>query len=128
MRRLLGPLTRVAGREPEHGAASHMTLMRRWAACATGDDPAQCAAIPRQPFAASSVYVADRGPRGRPARLRAGGRHGRDAAVRRLRRRGLARAPDATAFVHRDVRFSVQILRYAPIGTAVRRRRPRARG
>jgi hypothetical protein len=27
----------------------------------------------------------------------------------------------ATAFVHRDVRFSVQILSYAPLGTARRR-------
>jgi FAD/FMN-containing dehydrogenase len=34
---------------------------------------------------------------------------------------------DATAFVHRDVRFSVQILSYAPIATARRRvRRARA--
>ena len=34
--------------------------------------------------------------------------------------------PDATAFVHRDVRFSVQILSYAPLPTA-RRRVRRAR-
>ena len=34
---------------------------------------------------------------------------------------------DATAFVHRDVRFSVQILSYSPIGTARGRvRRARA--
>ena len=37
-------------------------------------------------------------------------------------------APDATAFVHRDVRFSVQILSYTSIGTArARVRRARRR-
>ncbi|HYI19997.1 MAG TPA: FAD-binding oxidoreductase, partial [Solirubrobacteraceae bacterium] len=119
MRRLLGPLTRVAGASLSTGAASHMTLMRRWAACATQTTPAQCAALPRQPFAASSVYVTDPVPaEGRRAFARAADTGATllcDAYGGAVSRR----TPDATAFVHRDVRFSVQVLRYAAIGTAV---------
>ncbi len=118
LRALLGPLTGVAGASLRTSAASHMTLMRRWAACATGASPAQCAAIPRQPFAASSVYVADPlGAAGRRAFAQAADTGATllcDAYGGAVSRP----APDATAFVHRKVRFSVQILRYAPIATA----------
>ena len=62
MRRLLGPLTRVAGASLSTSAASHMTLLRRWAGCATGASVAQCTAIPRQSFDASSVYFAKKVP------------------------------------------------------------------
>jgi FAD/FMN-containing dehydrogenase len=118
LRALLGPLTRVAGASLRTGGASHMALMRRWAACATGSSAAECAAIPRQPFAASSVYVADP--------LRADGRRAFAAAADTgatllcdAYGGAIARpAADATAFVHRRVDFSVQILRYAPIGAA----------
>jgi FAD/FMN-containing dehydrogenase len=118
MRRLLGPLTRVAGASLSTQSASHMTLLRRWAACATGTTPAQCAALPRQAFAASSVDVAApvpaAGRRAFAAAADAGATLLCDAYGGAVSRR----APDATAFVHRDVRFSVQILRYAPIATA----------
>jgi FAD/FMN-containing dehydrogenase len=118
LRALLGPLTGVAGASLRTSAASHMTLMRRWAACATGASPAQCAAIPRQPFAASSVYVADplgaAGRRAFAAAADTGATLLCDAYGGAVSRP----APDATAFVHRDVRFSVQILRYAPIASA----------
>ncbi len=119
MRALLGPLTRVAGASLSTGAASHMTLLRRWAACATGTTAAQCAAIPRQSFAASSVYVADRLP---AAGRRAFARAADTGATLLCDAYGGAvsrPAPDATAFVHRKVRFSVQILEYAALGTAV---------
>jgi hypothetical protein len=78
-------------------------------------------------FDASSVYVARplsaRGRRAFLAAADAGATLVLDAyggAIGRV-------APDATAFVHRDVRFSVQILSYAPLPTARRRvRRARA--
>ena len=84
--------------------------------------------MPRATFDASSIYVAD-------AARRAGRRAFVDAAdtgaslvldayggaINRV-------APDATAFVHRDVRFSVQIVSYTSFATARSRvRRARAR-
>ena len=83
--------------------------------------------MPRASFDASSVYVA--------RRLAASGRRAFVAAadggatlVLDAYGGAINRVPaDATAFVHRDVRFSVQILSYGPIGAARRRvRRARA--
>ena len=59
MRALLRPLTSVSGARLTTSAASHMALLRRFAGCASGASVAQCTAIPRQPFDASSVYFAD---------------------------------------------------------------------
>jgi hypothetical protein len=118
LRALLGPLTRVAGASLRTSPASHMTLLRRWAACATGTTPAQCAVIPRQPFAASSVYVADPVPAGGRRAFAQAADTGATLLCDAYGGAVSRPAPDATAFVHREVRFSVQILRYAPIGTA----------
>jgi FAD/FMN-containing dehydrogenase len=84
--------------------------------------------VPRATFDAASVYVAER--------LRARGRRAFVAAADGGATLVLdayggainAVAPDATAFVHRDARFSVQIVSYAALGTARRRvRRARAK-
>ena len=116
--RLIAPLTRVDGATLTSAAASHMTLQRRWAGCATGASVAGCAAIPRTSFDASSIYVGARVPSaGRRAFARAADTGATllcDAyggAIARM-------APDATAFAHRDVRFSVQIVEYAPVAQA----------
>jgi len=119
MRALLGPLTRVSGARLSTSAASHMALLRRFAGCAAGASVAQCTAIARQPFDASSVYFADPVPSaGRRAFVQAA-----DAGATLLCDSyggAVSRpAPDATAFVHRKVLFSVQIAKYGPIGTAV---------
>jgi FAD/FMN-containing dehydrogenase len=119
MRALLGPLIRVSGASLSTGAASHMTLLRRWAGCATGAGVGQCTAIPRQGFDASSVYIADAVP---AAGRRAFAEAADTGATLLCDSYGGAvsrPAPDATAFVHRKVRFSVQILEYGPIATAV---------
>jgi len=99
-------------------AASHLTLQRRWAGCATGASVRDCAAIPRTSFDASSIYVAQRLP---SAGLRAFARAADTGATLLCDAYGGAiarRAPDATAFAHRKVRFSVQIVEFAPLAAA----------
>jgi FAD/FMN-containing dehydrogenase len=118
LRTLVAPLARVPGASPlTTGTAGYLALQRRWAGCADGG-LAACHAYNRTAFAASSVYVAHKLPHaGRQAFLDAaetGATLILDAyggAIRRV-------APGATAFVHRHVRFSVQILSYAPLATA----------
>jgi FAD/FMN-containing dehydrogenase len=122
LRRLAAPLARIGGASFSAGTSGFLDLQRRWAGCADGG----CGQVPRDSFDASSVYVARRlDAAGRRAFLAAA-----DAgATLVLDAYGGAIAdvePDATAFVHRDVRFSVQILSYAPLATA-RRRVRRAR-
>ncbi len=122
LRRLVAPLARIGDVHFSAGTSDFPALQRRWAGCADGG----CGAVPRASFDASSVYV-DR-------RLSAAGRRAFVAAadagatlVLDAYGGAINRVPaDATAFVHRDVRFSVQILSYSPIGTA-RRRVRRAR-
>ena len=126
LRQLIRPLTRVGGRLTL-GTDSFFALQRRWAACADGASVAACSDIPRSTFDASSIYVeaplGDRGRRAFIAATRAGATLVLDAYGGAIN----AVASDATAFVHRDADFSVQILSYAPIGTALRRvRRARA--
>jgi hypothetical protein len=118
LRNLVAPLTRVHGASAlSTGTSGYLALQRRWAGCADGG-LAACHAYNRTTFAASSVYVGHRlGHRARQAFLDAtetgaglildayGGAIGRVAA-------------DATAFVHRRVRFSVQILSYTTLATA----------
>lgn len=115
LRRLIAPL----GGDPSTGSADYLTVQRRWA----GGESA-----PRSTFAASSLYVTRRlSERGRRAFLAAADEGATlilDAyggAINRPRRAD-------TAFPHRDARFSVQVLSYAPIAVAKPRvRRARAR-
>jgi FAD/FMN-containing dehydrogenase len=122
LRRLVAPLARIGGASFSAGTSGFLDLQRRWAGCAEGG----CGPVPRDSFDASSIYVARKlDGAGRRAFISAA-----DAgATLVLDAYGGAigeRSPTATAFVHRDVRFSVQILSYAPIATA-RRRVRRAR-
>ncbi len=123
LRRVVAPLARIGGVSFSAGTSDFLALQRRWAGCAEGG----CGTVPRASFDASSVYVA--------RRLSASGRRAFVAAadggatlVLDAYGGAINRVPaDATAFVHRDVRFSVQILSYGPIGAARRRvRRARA--
>jgi FAD/FMN-containing dehydrogenase len=125
LRTIVRPLARVPGASLTTGTSDYLALQRRWAGCADGG-LAACHAYRRSAFAASSIYVADPlSAAGRRAFLEAaeeGATLILDAyggAISRVR-------PDATAFAHRDVRFSVQILSYAAI-TAARARVRRAR-
>lgn len=108
LRRVLGPLTRVAGARLSTGTASYLDLMRRWAGCA-GESVGACGHFAPTPFDAKSDYVA------RPLSSR-----GRATAIAQVERGGgtllldsyggaINRvAPDATAFVHRDQLFCIQ--------------------
>jgi FAD/FMN-containing dehydrogenase len=127
LRRIVRPLTRVPGASLSTGTSGYLALQRRWAGCADGG-LAACHDYERSAFAASSIYVARRlSGAGRRAFLDAA----EEGATLILDAYGGAISrvqPDATAFVHRDVRFSVQILSYASIPTTrsrVRRARRR---
>lgn len=112
LRRLVAPLAAVRGARLSTGTSGYLALQRRWAGCADGG-LAACRRDPRSLFAGSSVYVSKR--------LAAAARRDLIAAADRgttlvLDSYGGAIndvAPDATAFVHRRARFSVQILSYA---------------
>jgi FAD/FMN-containing dehydrogenase len=112
LRKLIAPL----GGSPATGTADYLTVQRRWA----GSNPGRAA------FAASSLYVAKRlthnGRRAFLAAADTGATLILDAyggAINRPHRAD-------TAFPHRDERFSVQVLSYAPIPVA-RSRVKRAR-
>ncbi len=127
LRRIVRPLTRVPGASLSTGTSGYLALQRRWAGCADGG-LAACHDYLRSAFAASSIYVARRlSAAGRRAFLEAAEEgttlilDAYGGAISRV-------APQDTAFVHRNVRFSVQILSYASIPTArgrVRRARRR---
>ena len=126
LRRVIAPLARVPGARVTSGTSSYFALQRRWAGCADGG-LAACRSVPRSTFHASSIYVGDRlsaaGRRDFVAAANTGATLICDAYGGTINRV----AADETAFVHRDTRFSVQILSYAPIGTARSRvRRARA--
>jgi len=131
LRRLVRPLTRVAGASLTTGTSSYFTMVLRWAGCLDGGLSA-CHRSTRSSFYAKSDYF-DRpvGPRGRARMI--------DWVERRQRAPSLgsgallldayggalnAPAADATAFVHRDMLFSLQYLAYfggATAGRASRR-------
>ena len=127
LRQLVRPLTSIGGASVVLGTDDFLSLQRRWAGCAEGESVAACRSVPRASFDASSIYVekrlSERGRRAFVAATQAGATLVCDAyggAINAVPR-------SATAFVHRDVRFSVQILSYAPIATArARVRRARA--
>jgi FAD/FMN-containing dehydrogenase len=117
LRRLIAPLARIPGADVSAGTSDYLPLQRRWAGCADGG-LSSCHRNERTSFDASSIYVAKRlSAAGRRAFVTAadtGATLVLDAyggAINRVR-------ADATAFVHRDVRYSVQILSYAPIAAA----------
>jgi FAD/FMN-containing dehydrogenase len=109
LRRLLGPLTRVSGASLSTGTASYLALAQRWAGCA-GDSVAQCGTFSPTPFDAGSAYVSrPLSAKGRAVAIaqvqRGGGTLLLDAyggAINRV-------AADATAFVHRDQLFCIQL-------------------
>jgi FAD/FMN-containing dehydrogenase len=128
VRDIVAPLARVAGASSvSAGTSNYLALQRRWAGCADGG-LAACHDYARSTFAASSVYVSKplsaSGRRAFVAATKTGATLICDAyggAIGRV-------APGATAFVHRRVRFSVQILSYTSLSTArdrVRRARRR---
>jgi FAD/FMN-containing dehydrogenase len=127
LRRIVRPLARVPGASLSAGTSGYLALQRRWAGCAEGG-LAACNDFEPSAFAASSLYVS--------RSLSAGARRAfaeaaEEGATLILDAYGGAIGrvpPDATAFVHRDVRLSVQILSYTAIPIArsrVRRARRR---
>ena len=127
LRRLVRPLTRVGGARLSVGSSSYFALVLRWAGC-LGEGYRAChtrgtspgGRLPREAFFAKSDYF------DRPVPVR-----GRQAMInwieRRQRRPSLGSgallfdayggaynrpAADATAFVHRDMLFSLQYLAY----------------
>ena len=125
LRRLLRPLAAVPGAVVTTGTAGWLDLQRRWAGCldtslrachTTGTRPG--GRLPRARFAASSLYLGGaQGAAGRRALLRASEPRGGASGTLLLDAYGGAIATvgaGATAFVHRDVRCSVQVLSYAP--------------
>lgn len=126
LRRLVAPLAQVRGARLRSGTSGYLALQRRWAGCAEGG-LAACRKAQRALFAGSSVYASRRLSASARRDLLAAARIGAtlvlDAyggAIGRV-------APGATAFVHRDARFSVQILSYAGDIATARARVARAR-
>ena len=127
LRRLVAPLTRVAGASLSSGSSSYLSLVLRWAGCLDGG-LAACHRSTRSSFFAKSDYFDKRlGPRGRAIMI--------DWIERRQRNPSLGSgallldayggalnrpAADATAFVHRDMLFSLQYLAYFSGGAAGR--------
>jgi FAD/FMN-containing dehydrogenase len=117
LRRLVAPLAAIPGARLSIGSDRYLAVQRRWAG---NPHP------PREAFAASSLYVFHR--------LSAAARRAFVAAADTgaaliLDAYGGAVsdvAPGATAFAHRDARFSVQVLAYGPIAV-VKPRVARAR-
>ena len=124
LRRLIRPLTRVAGASLSSGSSSYFSLVLRWAGCL--GDAGACHRSTRSSFFAKSDYFDKRlGPRGRATMI--------DWIERRQRNPSLGSgallldayggalnrpAADATAFVHRDMLFSLQYLAYFNGGVA----------
>src|SRR5829696_7299149 len=127
LHRLVGPLTRVAGASLSSGGWTYFSLVLRWAGCLDGGFAA-CHRSTRSSFFAKSDYIDRRlGPRGRAIMI--------DWIERRQRNPSLGSgallldayggalnrpAPDSTAFVHRDMHFSLQYLAYFNGATAGR--------
>jgi FAD/FMN-containing dehydrogenase len=127
LRRLVRPLTGVAGASLNSGSSTYFSLVLRWAGCLDGGFAA-CHRSTRSSFYAKSDYFDKRlGPRGRATMI--------DWIERRQRNPSLGSGAllldayggalnrpdaDATAFVHRDMLFSLQYLAYFNGGAAGR--------
>jgi FAD/FMN-containing dehydrogenase len=131
LRRLVRPLTRVAGASLSTGSASWTALQARWAGCAHLSHAA-CHTVETRPggtlersvFAGGSDYLGHALPRaGREAAIAALGRRTGGSAALLFDAYGGAInrvARDATAFVHRDALCSIQYLAYGPAREAAR--------
>ena len=127
LHRLLRPLTRVAGASLSSGSSTYFSLVLRWAGC-LGGGLAACHASTRSSFFAKSDYFDRRlGPGGRAKLIDWIERRQRDPSLGSgallLDAYGGALnrpAADATAFVHRDMLFSLQYLAYFNGATAGR--------
>lgn len=123
LRRVLRPLTRVAGASLSAGSLGYLALMQRWAGCA-GESVDRCQTWAPQRFDAGSDYVAKPlSAAGRRAAIAAaasaGGTLLLDAyggAINRVE-------PGATAFVHRDQLFCIQYYSGSANGGWVQRSR-----
>ena len=127
LRRLVRPLTRVAGASLRTGRSTYFNLVLRWAGCLDGGLSA-CHRSTRSRFYAKSDYFdSPVGPRGCARMI--------DWIERRQRTPSLGSGAllfdayggalnrpdaDATAFVHRDMLFSLQYLAYFGGGAAGR--------
>ena len=129
LRRLLAPLSRIDGASLRTGVDGMLGLARRWAGCLDGP-LASChtqgtrpgGALQRSSFAASSIYLVRRlDGAGRRALLEGVESRGGGSGTVILDAYGgaiNAVDADATAFVHRDVLASAQILSYHPPGAS----------
>jgi hypothetical protein len=120
LRRALRPFTTAT--DPDRltvGTSTYLDMMLRWAGC-LGDSPAECRRRPSDLFAAASAYarrpLPAAGARAIVAAVRrrqAESAHGSGAILLDSYGGAINRIPaDATAFVHRDARFSLQYLAY----------------
>jgi FAD/FMN-containing dehydrogenase len=123
LRRLVAPLSRVPGARMSTGTSGYLALMRRWAGCADGG-LAACHRSTRSSFAGSSLYVSRRLSPGARRAFVAASRTGATLILDSYGGVIDGVAPGATAFVHRNARFSVQIISYAA-GAAGQVRRAR---
>jgi FAD/FMN-containing dehydrogenase len=131
LRNLIRPLTRVAGASVRTGTSGYFTMVLRWAGCLDGG-LAACHRSTRSSFYAKSDYFdTPLGPSGRARmidwieRRQATPSLGSGALLLDAYGGALNRpAKHATAFVHRDMLFSLQYLAYfggAAAGRASRR-------
>jgi FAD/FMN-containing dehydrogenase len=126
LRSLVRPLSAVAGARLSSGTSGYFALQKRWAGCASisttachTDGAKPGGTLPRARFAAKSDYVAEP--------LSSAGRAALLAAIERRQSQGAGSgallldayggainrvAPDATAFVHREMLFGIQELAY----------------
>jgi FAD/FMN-containing dehydrogenase len=115
--RLVAPIADAGGSAVRTGTLSWLALQQRWAACSK-NTVAGCRVLPRATFAASSLYVSAPLSRAGAAAWAAAADQGTTLVCDAYGGAIGDVAPDATAFVHRDARFSTQILSYTTIGTA----------
>lgn len=132
LRRLLAPLAQIDGASLRTGVDGPLGLARRWAGCLDGP-LAAChtqgtrpgGGLRRSAFAASSIYLVRRlDAAGRRALLaRVAGRGGSGTVILDAYGGAInAVDADATAFVHRDVLASAQVLSYHAAGASAEAR------
>ncbi len=119
--KLIAPLRRIPGANISMGTSGYLSLMTRWAGCSEGKSVAQCEDISPEPFDASSIYVAKKLSSAARSAFVSAANTGATLVCDSYGGRINDVSPSATAFVHRNVRFSVQIVSYAPITTARKR-------